>query len=72
MSNSIKTINLYNEDGIAIYLSEHYDVCSKDEATVRVVGHRLYVSSVEDAENAIRAAYLKHIELADPMEAYHG
>lgn len=61
MENQIKTINLYGEDGIVIYLSEYHDICTRDEAIVRVVGHRLYASSVEDAEQSIRAAYLQRV-----------
>jgi hypothetical protein len=54
----MEIVNLYGEDGIAIHLSEHHDICDQDEAVVKVIGHRLYVSSVEEAEQSIRSAYL--------------
>jgi hypothetical protein len=63
----IATINLYGEDGIAVYLTDLYDLCGRDEAAIRVIGHRIYASSMEEAEQSIRAAYLKHIHVTDPI-----
>lgn len=63
----IPTVNLYGEDGIAIYMSAYHDICDCDEAVVRVVGHDLYYGSMEDAERSIRRAYLAHINIPDPL-----
>ncbi len=63
----VTTVDLYGEDGIAIYLSADHDICERDEAVVRVVGHDLYHGSIEDAERTIRRAYLSHAKIADPL-----
>jgi hypothetical protein len=64
------TVNLYGEDGCAIGLTAEYDIVHhKDpEAVVRVVGHRLYVGSAEEADQHIRAAYLERAGIADPLD----
>ena len=64
---TIPTVNLYNQDGIAIFLTEWHDICNRDEAAVRVVGHDFYHGSLEDAEQSIRRAYLAHSEIEDPL-----
>jgi hypothetical protein len=61
------TVNLYGEDGIAVYLSAYHDICDRDEAVVRVVGHDLYHGSVEEAERSIRRAYLDQTNTPDPL-----
>lgn len=65
-----ETINLYGEDGIAIGLTAETDIVEHDspEASVVVVGHRIYCCSVEDAERLIRAEYLTEMGIADPLE----
>ena len=64
------TINLYGEDGIAIGLTPETDIVEHDspEASVRVVGRRIYTCSAEEAERIIRAAYLDKMGIADPLE----
>jgi hypothetical protein len=63
MTSQIKTINLYGRDGIAIYLNADHDICNDapQEAVVKVIGHSLYATSIEQAEASIRAAYLERI-----------
>jgi hypothetical protein len=51
-------VNLYGDDGIAIYLNNDGDICDRSEAYVRVIGHRLYCCSAEQAADKIRDAYL--------------
>ena len=72
--NPIPIVNLYNEDGIAIYLNASHDIVDPtdnvdadpefahlDRAVVCVVGHRGYASSLEEAEHSICQAYLNRI-----------
>ena len=66
----MKSINLYSEpDGIAIGLTADTDIVApdSDEAVVRVVGHRLYCCSAEEAERSIRLEYLAQAGIADPL-----
>ncbi len=60
----MQTINLYGEDGIAIGLTAEHDICnlSDDDAALRVIGHRLYACSADDAAAKIRDAYLTGLD----------
>jgi len=53
----MKKVNLYGEDGIAIYLDSYGDLCDRKDATVRVIGHATYTCSADDAEQKIQRAY---------------
>ena len=65
----INTVNLYDEDGIATYLTADFDICdpTDSDAVIRVIGHAIYACSAEQADQAIRAAYLKRIKVSDPL-----
>jgi hypothetical protein len=57
-------VNLYGEDdGIVVYLTADYDVCKAGDpdARIRVVGHRLYTCSAEEAAGKIREAYVDRL-----------
>lgn len=69
---NIKTVNLYGEsDGISILINQHGDIVISAESEAikeaahfgdtltRVIGHRLYPCSLDDAQSYIRAAYLR-------------
>jgi hypothetical protein len=63
----LKEVNLYGEqDGIVIYLNADHDICDNQDATVRVIGHDLYVCPIEVARQKIRSAYLDRVGIADP------
>ena len=66
---TIETINLYGEDGIAIWLTAEHDMvpAGDPEAVTKVIGHRLYAVSLEQARQSILEAYLvvKDVEAMD-------
>ena len=59
----MKTVNLYGEDGICIGLTAEDDIChpTDDDCVVKVVGHRVYCESADDAGWDIRREYLRRI-----------
>lgn len=67
----MQTINLYGEPGIAIGLTHEMDIVapSDPDCAVRVVGHVIYASSLEEAAKSIRSAYAASRGLpADALE----
>ncbi len=69
MASRLPTVQLYADepDGIAIRLTPDGDITSPgdydyEDAVVRVVGHRLYCCSSQEAETTIRDEYLARKE----------
>ena len=65
-----KNINLYGEDGIAVYLTADHDICNANDADaeIKVIGHAAYVCSAAEADRKIRSAYLTRMGIADPLD----
>lgn len=64
----VPTVNLYGENGIAVFLSEHHDLCEASDAVVRVVGRAIYGGmTLDQCHDSIRASYLAKIGVADPL-----
>lgn len=59
----MKTVDLYNEDGIVVCLDEYGDIVDADDPTadVRLIGHRLYACSLEQAQKLICREYLRDL-----------
>ena len=72
MKKKLETINLFGEEGIAIGLTSEYDICQLDdpEIAVRVVGHKIYAASAEEAGRSIRDAFMDRIGMVH--HPYHG
>jgi hypothetical protein len=58
---AIPHLDLYGEDGVAIWLSRYGDVCANrdEDSLVRVSGHSLYVCTLEEAREQIARAYCR-------------
>jgi hypothetical protein len=60
----MRTVNLYGESGITIYLDNYNDIVDAphvgdpSDAAVAVIGHCVYACSLVDAQAAIRRDYL--------------
>ena len=67
MKTKIETVNLYGENGITIGLTAELDIVAPEDpdATLRVVGHRLYACSADEAEVLIQQAYIRQSGLYD-------
>ena len=67
----IKTVNLYGEEnGIAIYLSPEGDIATQHEpGVIKVVGHALYVCPAQEAEEKIRAEYIRQYPQSTQAQA---
>lgn len=74
----MKTVNLYGEtDGISILINQYGDIVISDEAEAieeaarfgdtltRVIGHRLYACSLDEAQSKIRDAYQGRAEVVE-------
>lgn len=59
----MKTADLYGEDGIEVVITADGDKVRADDpyAAVRIIGHRLYACSLEQAEDIIIEDYLDTI-----------
>ena len=60
----ISMVNLYNEeDGIAVYVTPELDICERgdDDAAIKIIGHRLYACSLEEAQRSIVRRYKRWV-----------
>lgn len=60
----MKIVNLYDEDGISVWLNRHNDIVTDDNfnpcepITTHVIGRRVYTCSLEQAREKIRSEYI--------------
>lgn len=68
----MESTNLFGEDGISICLTADYDMCdaTDPEAAIRVIGHKVYASPLEQAKESIYEVYMDRIGMV--LHPYHG